>query len=488
MDRKMISYQRECEKAKKSGLKLITEYESYRTAEPIKYQCTKCGIIFEKKLSGSALKCKNCSSAHSVAFEKAKYYLANLGYSLKTSIEKFNANANAFVEVKCKNCGKEITCHYRSIGKCECYDLDNKFNEIVSKSKLYDIELCFNRKDYIGNYLGKNSVFYPVKCLKCNEMYEASFSNERPNMCPRCARKEYRSSVERKVGEFLDRKGIKYYPNYKGLHLRFSGSLRDLELDIYLPDYRIAFEFNGFYYHNSGPFGKPKFYHSEKTDLCLSNSVKLFHLWEDIDDDMIFSIIESKLGLSKKIFARKTKVKELTDGKFFSENHVDGDCRSIRRWGLFYMNECYAAISLRLTKDGKPEIARFCNKRHFTVVGGYSKLLKILIGYLKENGNYKELISYCNRDLSPDKNNNFYSKSGFTFVGECSLIMRYWATKRIDELGVISSKIYNRQKFQKFKVEGLVKDSKGLSELEINEKLGIYPIYNSGNFKYSLLL
>ena len=98
------------------------------------------------------------------------------------------------------------------------------------------------------------------------------------------------------------------------------------------------------------------------------------------------------------------------------------------------------------------------------------------------------LISYCNRDLSPDPLNNFYSNYGFTLVRECSLIMKYFSTKRIDELGVISSKIYNRQVFQKFKVKGLLKDSNNLSEIEINEKLGVYPVFNSGNFRYELVL
>ena len=51
------------------------------------------------------------------------------------------------------------------------------------------------------------------------------------------------------------------------------------EIDLYIPDKQLAFEYNGTYWHEEGvtkPFG----YHQMKIDLCSSKGVKLHHIWE----------------------------------------------------------------------------------------------------------------------------------------------------------------------------------------------------------------
>lgn len=51
------------------------------------------------------------------------------------------------------------------------------------------------------------------------------------------------------------------------------------ELDIYLPEINIAFEFNGIYWHNN--FHKPDNYHTKKLIDCEKKNIKLIHIWED---------------------------------------------------------------------------------------------------------------------------------------------------------------------------------------------------------------
>jgi hypothetical protein len=51
------------------------------------------------------------------------------------------------------------------------------------------------------------------------------------------------------------------------------------ELDIYLPKTKLAFEYNGEFWHEEGvrkPFG----YHNMKTKRCEKKGVKLYHIWE----------------------------------------------------------------------------------------------------------------------------------------------------------------------------------------------------------------
>lgn len=137
------------------------------------------------------------------------------------------------------SCSDEIDCHYRSIGRCKCWDIDEKFNVIKEKAELYNIELLFDRR-IIRGITQERECFIILLDVLCGEKYEASFSNERPNMCPVCNRRLYKSSIEYKVEDYLRSKNIKFYSNYKGLHLRFDNSSKDIELDLYLPDYGIA--------------------------------------------------------------------------------------------------------------------------------------------------------------------------------------------------------------------------------------------------------
>lgn len=54
---------------------------------------------------------------------------------------------------------------------------------------------------------------------------------------------------------------------------------RKYELDIYLPNEHIAFEFNGIYWH-SDKF-KDQFYHQRKTLLCYAQGVQVIHIYEN---------------------------------------------------------------------------------------------------------------------------------------------------------------------------------------------------------------
>ena len=50
------------------------------------------------------------------------------------------------------------------------------------------------------------------------------------------------------------------------------------ELDIYIPELNLAFEFNGNYWHSS--LLKDKYYHQQKTKLCYSTGIQLIHIYE----------------------------------------------------------------------------------------------------------------------------------------------------------------------------------------------------------------
>jgi hypothetical protein len=51
------------------------------------------------------------------------------------------------------------------------------------------------------------------------------------------------------------------------------------EIDIYLPDKKLAIEFNGTWYHSVNA-GKAKNYHLIKSKLCREQGIRLVHIYE----------------------------------------------------------------------------------------------------------------------------------------------------------------------------------------------------------------
>lgn len=83
------------------------------------------------------------------------------------------------------------------------------------------------------------------------------------------------------------------------------------ELDIYLPDRKLAFEYDGLYWHSEN-MGTTPSYHSEKTDSCENAGIKLAHIFENewmFKKEIVKGRISCMLGkYYRTIFARKCDV------------------------------------------------------------------------------------------------------------------------------------------------------------------------------------
>ena len=251
------------------------------------------------------------------------------------------------------------------------------------------------------------------------------------------------------------------------------------ELDIYIPELKLAFEFNGLFWHNEIAIDNN--YHLNKTELCEKNGIKLIHIYEDdweFKQDIIKSRILNLLGKSNKIMARKCEIKELTDNKlirkFLDNNHLQGFVGSQIKIGLFYKNELISLMtfgSLRKSLGTKSlkdsyEMLRFCNKLNTNVIGGASRLFK----YFINNYNPVKVISYADRSWSTGE---LYEKLGFNLIHKTKPNYYY-----------IIDKI-RRYRFN-FRKDKLVKKGSDPNKTEhkIMLEKSIYRIYDSGNLKY----
>ena len=254
------------------------------------------------------------------------------------------------------------------------------------------------------------------------------------------------------------------------------------ELNIYLPEKKLAFEFNGLYWHNE--LYKDKNYHLQKTEACLTKGIQLIHIYEDdwqYKQPLVKSFILNKLGQSThKIYARKCHLQEIKDNKvirnFLDYNHLQGFVGSKTKLGLFYQGELVSLMTFgqkrkalgNQTQENTYELLRFCNKINTNVVGGASKLFK----YFLLNYNPQEIVTYANRSYS---NGQLYEKLGFEYIGKTPPNYFY----------VIKRQRKHRFNYRK---DILVKAGAdpNLTEHQIMLERKIYRIYDSGHLKFVL--
>lgn len=320
------------------------------------------------------------------------------------------------------------------------------------------------------------------KCKKCSEEfkilpYQFYYRiNNNLSICTKCFPISENSSISQiELFNFINE-------NYKGLILQNDKNIiKPYEIDVYLPELNIGFEFNGVFWH-SNKFKDDK-YHYKKNKLSLENSVKLYTIWEDdwnTKKEICKSFILNKLKKSKvKIGARKTNIKEvnyLESKKFLDENHLQGDVKSSIRIGLYSNNELISIITfskLRLplnrklnNNTGVYELTRFCNKINHNVIGGASKLLN----YFINKYNPIEIQTYSDNLISEG---DLYRKLGFNYIHESE--PGYWY--------VVNGIREHRFNWRKQKLVKMGYD-KEKTENEIMLELGFWRIYNAGNKKW----
>ena len=255
------------------------------------------------------------------------------------------------------------------------------------------------------------------------------------------------------------------------------------EVDIYLPDIKLAIEYDGLMFHSQGKSkysifkGVSKNYHLEKTNLVESKGAQLFHIFEGEDLDIWTSMIKNKLGFNTKIYARKCQVKEVSSQearKFLEDNHLQGYANSKIRLGLYYNEELVSLMTFskpRYTKNYDWELVRFCTLKGFNVVGGASKLLSSF------RSNHKgSIISYANRRWS---NGDLYRRLGFKEINRTS--PGYYYFKENEMI------LYTRDKFQKHKLKDLLETfDERLTEEENMFENDYRKIYDCGNLVFVL--
>ncbi len=354
--------------------------------------------------------------------------------------------------------------------KCVNNGIQTKFKQFISRFDNQEIDdvidwsgdsLVLNCNVCKKNYTLSRELFIlrnsknKITCLYCNPLYKKDSYGE--------------NEIETYIKSILN---INIETNNRKI-------LNGKELDIYIPSHNLAIEFNGLYWHSECHVDKN--YHLNKTLECEKQGIKLIHIFEDewlFKQDIVKSRLMNILGLTpNKIFARKTKIKEVSidESKIFLEtNHIQGSVNSSIKLGLYLGDELVSLMTFgngRIIMSGNKneyELLRFCNKLNTSVVGGADKLLK----YFIKTYHPKQIISYADRRWSQG---GLYDKLGFTFIHNSKPNYYY----------IINNKRCYRFKYRK---DMLIKEGYDInkSEHDIMLDRGIYRIYDCGAKRYEL--
>jgi hypothetical protein len=421
----------------------------------------------------------NPMTSEEIKSKRKKTYKKDLEKRLlKISSDKYTFNINTFVnydtEIECK--GETHGVFYKTpkillagAGCPICSRLYMDKNKFILKSKIIHNDYYnYDNVKYI-NYLTP----VEIKCPKHGIFLQKPSHHLLGHGCRKC--NTINTKPENSVKDFIESLGVNYIENDRLL-------LNGLELDIYIPEKKIAIEYNGLYWHSE--LFKNTNYHNIKTNQCIKQGVKLIHIFGDeweYKQSIVKSRIKNFLGLTiNKIYARKCEIKKVTtkDSKLFlEENHLQGHTQSSIKIGLYYKNELVSLMTFSKPRlgigvlfDGY-ELTRFVNKLDTNIIGGASKLLKYFIKTYKP----KEIVSYADRRWS---DGNIYKILGFD---EISINKpNYWY--------VINGHRKHRFGFRKSILKKQGYDTKNKTEHQIMLENKIYRIYDSGTITYKKTL
>lgn len=509
---------KEAYEKKKFGLLTVIEYVNART---VICKCA-CGneIVTRKyKLDNGSVTSCGCDSEHSI--NKAKYeQVATEEFRVKEYINACNI-------VCICSCGKEFTTTKQHIDNNEVHSCGCR-HHIINYDKQYELE----RKGYLQILRHIGYGYYECKCDCGNICYKRGADLDAINK-PSCGCKAHEKTgqtennimIQNRIAEYLNkypmssiqdvasnlglsystvfqnvnkigvRELIDYHSNTSALEKELGNYItsitntpieyntRDIigpnELDIYLPEKKLAIEFNGNYWHSE--LHKNKDYHINKTIACSQKGVRLIHVFEyewikAESSNRIKNYLYNILCSNKEIiYARNTVVKEISTDEyrtFTDANHLQGSVNASIKLGLFSGSDLVGIMSFdtpRFNTNYQYELLRLCWKNNIKVIGGSEKLFK----YFTTKYKPESIITYC--DISKF-NGDVYKRLGFREL--CITEPNYvWVSH--DNKTVLS-----RYKTQKSKLLQLGLGTSNQTENEIMHKLGYYKIYDCGNIKF----
>lgn len=279
---------------------------------------------------------------------------------LQTMNEKYGCNyplQNENIKQKMQNTNLE---RYGVKSKFLIPDFQTKiFNEKVKSGKIK----IYNNKT-ISEHAAEKNVSYSWILQQSKEVGLEQAINQDP----------HKTNLENIVSDFLKQTlGSSHYYNKKFKDTKYKP-------DFLVEDSKLIIECDGIFWHSDRTIKDYKYHFKKLLEYKKHGYSCLFFRSDEIINkpNIVRSIITNKLGLNRRIYARKCAIETLSDASFFDENHLMGKGAG-RIYCLKHNDEVVASIQVKWVKGKLLEVSRFCTKNNISVVGGFDKLIKHVV-------------------------------------------------------------------------------------------------------------
>ena len=422
---------------------------------------------------GDGLTCRECSGKHKSGKKTNEDFLKEV-YTKHPNIKVLGEYEGAHIPIRisCEN-GHErevtptnlITRDYYS--KCyECGDTKD-FHRLTVEQVQERITKHYPHLEVLS-YVASNETMIcrNTECGHEGDYWLANLVQGKGYACKIC-NPSGTSNIEQQIRQLIQ-------ANYdKEILLNDRILIKPKEIDIVLPDIKLAFEINGAYWHTEERVGNS---HLAKTNALNALGYKLIHIYDYdwiYNKEIITSRILQLLGKSYKLYARKCTVQEISfPREFLNANHIQGaGAASSINLGLYFNEELVSVMTFakpRFTKETDYELIRFATLTGITVVGGASKLLSYFTN--KYSGS---ILSYASRDWSTGElyntlgfRHSHNTQPGYSYYKNSHKLSRYKCQKHL--LKELFPKYYDPNK----------------SESQIMKEAGYNKVLDSGNMVF----
>jgi very-short-patch-repair endonuclease len=439
---------------------------------------TDCGHIWEVrpdyvKNRGIGIKCPTCNKTNRKKNTKSFLNcLQSKGYTQIVSTSEYITSKDIIIINYCCGHSSEVlptdilNKGTKSICReCHPQSYNSKSHSIFAREVL-DISPDLVLLDQYVN----DKTYLRVKSSTCSHTWKINPHNflQKHTLveCPECSPKYSGSSTgETELLTWITKV-------YDGKIIHSNRTILDgYELDIVLPDIKLAIEYNGEYWHSSNH--KDNYYHINKTLAAANKGYRLIHIFEHewrLKSDIVKSRLSSMLGRNYSLGSRKCIIKQIPFPKeFLIANHIQGAGTPTKlNFGLYFHEELVAVMTFgrpRFTNEYEYELVRYCSLLDINVIGGASRLLK----YFINNYTPTSIISYSDKRWS---DGSLYKK--LNFAHKHTSDPSYFYFRNFD--------IISRYRAQKHKLKTLFPDiyKDELSESKIMELAKYVRIYDCG--------
>ena len=284
-----------------------------------------------------------------------------------------------------------------------------------------------------------------------------------------------------------------FISNYTTAKQRDRTVLAPKELDIYMPDHKLAVEYCGDYWHSLGSLEEvrtKKQAHHEKYTVCKALGIRLLTVYESewlTREHALRRLIRNALGKGRgRLMARKCELKktDLSEARgFYERYHPQGGDGSGEHYGLYWKGKLVACMRFTFGANdrgaGQPRVwtlTRYATR--VTVSGGASRLFKAFIAEQQP----AEVKSFSDNRYFEG---GMYAQLGFMLEEETGPDYQVWSPK----IGLRPKAHYQRRNIPKRLLEHGMSESfdpetDPRSESEMTFLMGCRRLYDCGKKRW----